>query len=681
MLVKKLNLMTIFAFFMLVITACSGGAPANSLTVELRHAGGLAAPQVLVNQGDILEFSAVVSRGGEAISNPQLTWSFGQSLAQRNPTTTTPNGSTVNGGVVTISKAELINTPIRLNVSATVDDATASTYVELTVQDVIVTLASIFECDHLAQLVASELGVVVSDNIGLSKLASLTELAGWGNGIQSLTGIEYLTSLTSLSLGWGSQISNITPLSSLTNLTTLQLDSSQISDITPLAGLTNLTTLSLATSHWASTQGQISDISALSNLTNIGRLNLSNNQISDISALSNLTNIAGGGFEWGLNEVIGITIGLDLSNNQINDIGVLSNLENVSAGIDLSYNQISDFRPLAEIAGIMLPNDHATCIIDDDVGNGVFARNQTIHLPEVAVGEETPLYLFSSNGEAIDVSGISSNSFTFSDNRLVWQTAGDHSLFFSRGLMTCLGLQFWLFSGTIYQTVTSAPVRLVDIFECEQLALVVAEVLDVDIGDFIELDELATIVNLLGNNRNITSLAGIELLTNLNVLSLSNNRISDLRPLANLDLSVFFVNNQTIDLPTTTVGIETPFPLLRPDGTVVDLLASNGVLDFVNQRLTWQTAGNNSATWFTTVDGVIFSGTVNQQVNEALALTEDFELETDIDVGTDLVPPFLDERPSDYEEVFTIPAEASESLVTLKSASQRRFWQRFNGSS
>jgi internalin A len=94
-----------------------------------------------------------------------------------------------------------------------------------------------------------------SGPIYASELAGLVSLSASDRGIQDLSGLEYCTNLSGLSL-WGNQISNISPLRNLSTLTELLLCTNQISDISPLAELANLTALLLYTN-------QIGDISAL----------------------------------------------------------------------------------------------------------------------------------------------------------------------------------------------------------------------------------------------------------------------------------------------------------------------------------------------------------------------------------------------------------------------------------
>ena len=142
-----------------------------------------------------------------------------------------------------------------------------------------------------------------------SDLSSLTQLIANYAGIVDLTGLEYCTSLTNLSLA-GNQIDNISRLSGLTSLDWVQLPANKIGDISPLSGLTGLTWLTLY-------GNQISDISPLTGLTNLSALGLSSNQITDISAISGLTKLKD----------------LNLDHNQVVSIQPLVNNPGMTSGV------------------------------------------------------------------------------------------------------------------------------------------------------------------------------------------------------------------------------------------------------------------------------------------------------------------------------------------------------------
>lgn len=171
--------------------------------------------------------------------------------------------------------------------------------------------------------VAVETALGVSDPTP-SDMLGLTSLRAPSAGIKELTGLEYATNLTSLTL-YGNDIVNISPLSELTNLTRLTLWDNDIVDISPLSGLTNLTSLSL----WIN---DIVDISPVARLTNLTSLDLGSNNIVNISPVAGLANLTS----------------LNLYNNDIVDITPLANLTNLK-NLDLNVNHIPDLSPLTNM--------------------------------------------------------------------------------------------------------------------------------------------------------------------------------------------------------------------------------------------------------------------------------------------------------------------------------------------
>ena len=100
------------------------------------------------------------------------------------------------------------------------------------------------------------------DPITAAEMATLTRLHASSSNISILTGLEYATNLTYLSLG-NNMIANISAVPGLTNLTYLALNSNSISDISAVAALTNLTSLNLSSN-------SISDIASLVANTGLG---------------------------------------------------------------------------------------------------------------------------------------------------------------------------------------------------------------------------------------------------------------------------------------------------------------------------------------------------------------------------------------------------------------------------
>ena len=168
-------------------------------------------------------------------------------------------------------------------------------------------------------------------------MLQLTRLDTDGDrGITDLTGIEYATNLTRLSLDHN-PIADISPLASLTKLKTLNLSICEIVDLNPLRNLKNLTIIFLGFN-------QISDISPLAGLTNLTDLDLESNQIPDISPLAELTNLTN----------------LELCRNLIIDFSPLANLNNLRQ-LWIEHNPVDDFSPLQ---GLNLTNFRYDVVCD-----------------------------------------------------------------------------------------------------------------------------------------------------------------------------------------------------------------------------------------------------------------------------------------------------------------------------
>ena len=123
------------------------------------------------------------------------------------------------------------------------------------------------------------------DDVSLtqSDMKRLTELDAERSQITNLTGLEYATDLTRMSLG-GNPISDVSPLAHLVQLRSLNMASCQISDIRPLVNLARLESLRLH-------HNQIEDITPLANLTTLTDLWLMFNRIADVRPLGNLTTL------------------------------------------------------------------------------------------------------------------------------------------------------------------------------------------------------------------------------------------------------------------------------------------------------------------------------------------------------------------------------------------------------
>ena len=248
---------------------------------------------------------------------------------------------------------------------------------------------------NLRAKIEEVLGKAPGDTITTADMVGLTRLEARNANVTDLTGLEYATNLTSLSLS-GNSISDISPLVANTGLgsgDTVDVSDNPLNDtainthipalqnrgvtvefpvnildrnlrakiedalgkapgatittvdmanLTMLldaesANITDLTGLETAINlTWLEIWGNsISDISPLANLTNLTHLWLSDNPISDISPLAGLTRLTFLGF----------------SNMSISDISPLANLISLT-DLGLYGNAISDISPLAGLTNL-----------------------------------------------------------------------------------------------------------------------------------------------------------------------------------------------------------------------------------------------------------------------------------------------------------------------------------------
>ncbi|MFA7685693.1 MAG: leucine-rich repeat domain-containing protein, partial [Candidatus Gracilibacteria bacterium] len=191
------------------------------------------------------------------------------------------------------------------------------------------------------------LGIPEPTPITDTDAAGLTHLSCSGQGITSLAGLEYFTSLGGPDLS-NNSITDLSPISAIPGMSALYLSNNQIpgSALSSLSGYTSLGLLELSHNliddvSGLATMGGIQtlnldynlltneDVADLAGLTALTSLNLEHNQISDISGLSALANLGS----------------LNLSQNQIVDISALSTLFSLSL-IELDDNQIFNILPL-----------------------------------------------------------------------------------------------------------------------------------------------------------------------------------------------------------------------------------------------------------------------------------------------------------------------------------------------
>lgn len=174
-------------------------------------------------------------------------------------------------------------------------------------------------------LLEAEIRRVINKDAGtlyIRDVRSITSLDLGHAGINSISGLQYLTNLNTLSLQGNAGL-DVYVLSSMRSLRSLNLRDTGVVDISFLRGLTQLRTLNLR-------GNLIEDVTVLAHLRKLKDLNFSSNKVVDISALGVLTNLED----------------LVLSHNAIANISVLGKLRNIVVRLYLQGNPIQTLSPV-----------------------------------------------------------------------------------------------------------------------------------------------------------------------------------------------------------------------------------------------------------------------------------------------------------------------------------------------
>ena|GEM_PF-947492 len=399
---------------------------------------------------------------------------------------------------------------------------------------------------NLEYCIRGALGDFSEDPILVSDALTLTTLI-CTNDVIDLTGLEYFTNLSSLTLT-NNSISDLTPLAGLDNLQGLEIHHNDIIDITPLAGLPLLSSLSISAN-------QITDISPLAGLTNLHSLGFYENEVSDITPLSGLTALTYLNFP--NNDVVNISVLADLTNleylgigeNQIVDIQpLIDNMENEGFGsgdeINLSGNPLSDesITLLEELTahGVSVTYEEsgggeeswvAAWVTVEDGDTTVYILNAN-HLTGQIPPGDISIY-FSIDGRdghaltaALQTEDIEYEGTTYSD-QVVVLTFEDPVLVGDVVIMQGYQLED---EEVIYYDEDAGTVTFTD---ANLEACVRADASVPDGGD-ITLEDALTVTNLDCEGSSIVDLSGLESFTNLEGLDLHENSIVDISPLSGL---------------------------------------------------------------------------------------------------------------------------------------------------
>ena len=461
---------------------------------------------------------------------------------------------------------------------------------------------------NLRAAIAAVLGKASGETITKDEMETLRRLEAEDAGISDLTGLEFATNLTWLSLN-DNNLTDVSALAGLTKLEVLNLSGNQITDISALAGLIRLWWLGLS-------GNTITDIAALAGLTNLRVLYIGYNQITDVSALAGLTKLTH----------------LYLWNNRITDVSALAGLTKLIELFlndnPLSVSSINDHIPILQARGVAVtfdPIDPTPATIPDaNLRAAIAAALGKASGETITKGEMTTLVRldakdadisdltglgFATKLEMLDLSanqitdisalkrltkletlGLDGNQITdisalarltklkelrLNDNPLSAASINDHiPALQARGV-----------------TVTFDPTP-VTIIPDAKLRAAIAAALGKASGATITKGEIETLLRLEAEDAGISDLTGLELATNLTWLSLNDNNLTAVSALTGLTkLEVLNLSgNQITDISALT-GLTRLWWLGLSGNTITDIAALAGL---TNLRVLY--IGNNQIT-------------------------------------------------------------------------------------
>lgn len=365
--------------------------------------------------------------------------------------------------------------------------------------------------------------------------------------------------------------SNISDLTGLeyANLLNIQVEGNQITDLSPLSYMDRLSGIYMS-------DNQISDLTPLTGMIKIDRIILNNNQISDITPLSTLTNL----------------LVICLENNQIEDLSPISDLPLVYA-LEIIDNQISDLSKM-----------NGTGLLNLDVLNISGNPIQDIS----ALSMYTKIEQLGAIGcQITDISALSEMEKMYAlkldDNQIT-----DISALAKLKNIRTLSLK-------------NNQISDISVFE-NGMGVVNLYLSNNQISDITPLSNVKYLLNLDLKDNQITDITPLTNYDRMQQLLLGNNQISDLSPLSEQiknKLKTAHAPNQVINLEDITVNVGDPisYSIYDMAGTRFDIPLGTPV------------SGQNafSASFDEKLNGMVFSGTINQNVYyQELNAIEKFEV-------------------------------------------------------
>ena len=367
-----------------------------------------------------------------------------------------------------------------------------------------------------------------SGSIYKSDLLFITDLNATDYSISDLSGIRNFPKLAILTLS-NNAISDLSPLSTMVQLEQLYAGQNNIEDLTALEDLTGLSQLNLNTN-------QIADIEPLANLVNLTELDLRENLLVDISVLADLTELSG----------------LHLTSNAIRDIGPLVDNAGIGSGDDvvlslnpLSHESITSHIPTLLDRGVnvgwIVNTTPPFPISDLDVDT---VMESSVKLSWTAPGEDYLIgtaykYTLMYSTDQADLSAWSGG--TLLEDLPDPDTAGTAQTYTVTGLEAGTTYYFAIKTednsenwSEVSNIVNARPfIDIVVTFPDGALEAAIRDGLNKPSGDIYK-SELVLMDSLIAESKGIEDLTGLENCSNLLLLHLGLNEISNINALSEM---------------------------------------------------------------------------------------------------------------------------------------------------
>ena len=418
---------------------------------------------------------------------------------------------------------------------------------------------------------------------GLLELSALQELDLSGNAITDLTPLARLTGLERLDLSENA-IADLSPLSGLTSLRWLDVgENPYVADLSPLADLTGLTELGLR-------DIPLGDLSFLSGMEDLQSLELENlSSGMDLSVLAGLTGVTDLRIAAGSNSVIadlsflsGLT---DLETCAISgvfqdlalpDLGGLAHLKQLRLSAADASSGTLDLAGIQNAAGltdlsVQAYSSALSAVALPPLAELSALQNLEIRGPisdlDFLAGAAGPQTLF------LDGSNASGNRLT--DLAGLAGLAGVRELTLAAGEAGDFSPLSGLTGLTELSLTTRSPITSLSFVSgLTDLRRLSVNSYDVTLSDFSDLAGLTRLESLTLYPRGVTSLTGLECLTDLRELNLSGDgSYPDLDPLAGLHSleTISLPHNETVPYDTSGLAGLTKVKDLSLSGTVANL--------------------------------------------------------------------------------------------------------------